>query len=160
MAMNAKEAYGAFLRKLKAWLQDHVGSSEDLKHMVGETKVAGPSNQILRLPGRGGRMAYLRFAQNPLTQRHRSKVLIVEFSVGSKLSPEWLESQAANMMPIGSSRGVYNNGKGDVFFALIEWCNKGGHEWLACSPVRQRLYHFALDAVRFAGHAFRHEASL
>ena len=159
--MTGKEAYHHFMNGLKKWLPSQVLGSQGLLHMVrGMTIRANKDYEYVAVfPGPGRRKAYLCFAQNMIRNDRNSKVFAVEFSVGSKLNRNWLQREAARMLPAGES-GPYDSGKGERFFVQFEWGTPDEYDRLLSDPLRIQLYYLALDALRFADHALQHETML
>ena len=158
--MTAKEAYADFLRDLLAWLPGQVGDDTNLLFMIrGAIPPQEDCKPVVRFPGPGRRKAYLFFAQNMLLPEDKdSRVFAVDFSIGAKFTYGWLETEATRMLP-GGECGKYDRGKGDIFFVQTEWGKESEWDLLYSSPVRARLFKYALDALRFAKHALDHEAN-
>jgi hypothetical protein len=84
-------------------------------------------------------------------------VFAVEFSVGRYLTVDWLRSAARRDLPEGEA-GVYDYGKGEIFYIQTEWGHDGQYELLEQGHTRDMLFAFGLDALIFAVHALEHES--
>ncbi|MCX5675318.1 MAG: hypothetical protein NTX87_09955 [Planctomycetota bacterium] len=152
--MSANEAYRTFIHELRDWLIPEVAHDAALSHMVNHAQFDGQGDwmYILNLTPDERPRIRLSFRQNMVTHNPQSKVFALEIDLIGGLTPELIESRAYELMPIGD-RGVFRRNGREQYYIQVPWGHGREYDRLRLHSVRDSLYGFALQSIRFARRA-------
>jgi len=156
--MTAREAYGRFTSELLEHFRARANQDAALGRLQLPPGPSGPCENILaftvpdrpeiRLAFRESRIV----SQEAGERKPRWKVLALEIGLDDR-NRQRIETRAVDSPLIGW-RGIRKEPKlGEIFFTELPWGqgdSQSEYDRLSNQQVRQRLFDFADDAIRFA----------
>jgi len=165
--MTAGEAYGRFMHELLEHFRTRANQDAALARLQLPPGPSGPCENILAFTVPGGPEIRLAFRQSkivsqvagqckPIRKPIRKplwKVFALEIVLGNDPNRQEVETPAVDSLPIGW-RGISPDPKlRKIFFIELPWGqgnSQSEHDRLSNQQVRERLFDFADDAIRFA----------
>jgi hypothetical protein len=154
MAMTAGEAYGRFMRELLEHFKTRANQDAALARLQLPPVPSGPCKNILAFTVPGEPEIRLAFKQSRIVSqvagqlKPRWKVFALEIGLGNDPNRQPIETSAVDLLPIG-----WHGISGKIFFIELPWGqgnSQSEYDRLSNHQVRERLFDFADDAIRFA----------